>query len=228
MKKKIILSIISLLAVAGFTACSKLDVIGDKSVESFEAVLSSQDSEVSEDTEFGGWSLTAPDGEARFLWSKDFSKTASKDVILEIDAQPFLDAGLNPDRLPESMFQGDKIVVGTNLGDEAVSYSGEAAPIASYQKIVDLYRDNITYHMALDHFGVNLMDGNMFEWAKDMATNDKDIVFVLNPQPFIDAGVDVASVDGWVYAKVETMDDAGKNIEVDKLLKPFDLESSGM
>lgn len=30
-----------------------------------------------------------------------------------------------------------------------------------------------------------------------------DIVFVLNPQMFIDAGVNPQEVEGWVFAKVE-------------------------
>jgi len=70
---------------------------------------------------------------------------------------------------------------------------------------------------------VDLANGNMFEWAKDMSKNDKDIVFVLNPQVFIDAGVDPAKVEGWVFAKVEKEDENGKKIQVDKFLKPFDL-----
>jgi len=32
--------------------------------------------------------------------------------------------------------------------------------------------------------------------------NDKDIVFVLNPEPLIAAGVDPKAVDGWVFARV--------------------------
>lgn len=225
MKKKIILSIVSIMLVIGFTACSKLDVVGDQSVKSFEAVLNSMGTGVSENTVFGGWSLESPDGEARFVWSKDFSYTTPYDAFLEVNAQPFLDAGLDTSKLPEGMLVGDKIVVGTELGDDVLKYSGDATPIASYKQIVDRYRDNIKYHAALDHYGVSLTNGNMFEWAKDMTTNDKDIVFVLNPQPFLDAGVDPASVEGWVFAKVETMDDNGKKIQVDKFLKPFDLES---
>jgi len=62
----------------------------------------------------------------------------------------------------------------------------------------------------------------MFEWAKDLSTNDKDIVFVLNPEPFLAAGVDPNDVEGWVFAKVP-VDVDGKPAEVDKLLKPFDL-----
>jgi hypothetical protein len=64
----------------------------------------------------------------------------------------------------------------------------------------------------------------MFEWAKDLSTNDKDIVFVLDPGPFIAAGVDPGRIEGWVFAKVPVMDASGKPVEVDKILKPYDLE----
>jgi hypothetical protein len=63
----------------------------------------------------------------------------------------------------------------------------------------------------------------MFEWAKDMSANDKDIVFVLNPKPFIDAGVDPDRVEGWVFARVTVDDESGKPVELDKFLKPFNL-----
>lgn len=47
---------------------------------------------------------------------------------------------------------------------------------------------------------------------------------LLNPEAFINAGVDPSKVEGWVFAKVPVKDDNGKEIEVDKLLKPFDLK----
>jgi len=223
--KKMFLVILSLTATIGFSACNnKLDVIGDQSIKSFDAVLSTVSDQVVEDNTYGGWSLEAPDGTARFVWSEDFSKTTTNDIFLEFDAQPFIDAGLDTSKLPEGMYVGDKIIVGTELGSDALTYTSEATPLESYKKIVELYRKNITYHMALDHYGVDLMQGNMFEWAKDMTKNDKDIVFVLNPQVFIGAGVDPSSVEGWVFAKVETMDEKGKDIEVDKFLKPFELD----
>ena len=61
----------------------------------------------------------------------------------------------------------------------------------------------------MDHFGVKLGGGNMFEWAKDLEINvttkqaqDKDIVFVLSPEPLIAAGVDPQKVEGWLYSPV--------------------------
>ncbi|MDR0586735.1 MAG: hypothetical protein LBG26_05805, partial [Treponema sp.] len=90
-------------------------------------------------------------------------------------------------------------------------------------QIVNLKREAIGYHMAMDHYGVNLGGGNLFEWAKDMAVNDKDMVFVLDPAPLIAAGVDPARVAGWIFDKVTVDDENGKPVQVDKLLKPFDL-----
>ena len=64
----------------------------------------------------------------------------------------------------------------------------------------------------------------MFEWAKDIAKNDKDIIWVLNPEPFIAAGVDPGKIQGWIFAKVRTTDATGETIFVDKLLKPFNIK----
>ena len=64
----------------------------------------------------------------------------------------------------------------------------------------------------------------MFEWAKDMGSNDKDIVFVLNPEPFIEAGADPEAIEGWIFGKVKVMDAKGRMIEADKLLKPYNLD----
>ena len=223
MKKKSILIPVLLVATVIFAGCtSQLDVVADKSISSFESVINELPIEA--DSEDSSWILTAPDNSAKFFWSMDFSSTTDYDVKLELNSQPFINAGLDISKLPEGAIYGDKIILGTDLSDEKLTYNGEATPLDSYKKIVEKSRDSIGYHAALDHYGIDLENGNMFEWAKDISANDKDIVFVLNPQMFIDAGVNPQEVEGWVFAKVETMDKDGKKIEVDKFLKPFDLK----
>ena len=236
-KKRIIALIcVGVVAVFALSACSglkSLDVVGTESVTSFSAILDTVGNKVTPDELNVGWSLSAPDDTVRFIWSEDYSKSPLHDVMLEFDAQPFIDAGLDINKLPDNIAfyeggtmggMGNKmLMVGTKLGNDKLTYKGAPTALAAYEQIVSKYRDNIGYHTALDHYGVTLGEGNMFEWAKDMTTNDKDIVFVLNPQPFIDAGVDVNAVDGWVFAKVP-VDVDGKPTEVDKLLKPFDLK----
>ena len=206
-------------------ACSNMDVVGKGSAESFNDILTAITDNVSIDEENGGWSLTAPDNTARFIWSEDYSKSPLYDVMLEIDAKPFTNAGLDTDKLPDGIvYNEDKLLIGTKLGNDELKYSKEITALSSFEQIVDKYRDSIGYHAEMDHYGVKLGNGNMFEWAKEMNTNDKDIVFVLNPEPFIAAGVDPDSVDGWVFAKVKMDGEDGKMVEVDKLLKPFDLD----
>jgi hypothetical protein len=212
------------LCVLAALSCGKLDVVGTGSVESFEKILTRIPQAIAPDGVNGGWSLAAPDNSARFIWSRNYAASPRYDVLIEFDAAPFIAAGLDPGKLPENFSRsGGSIMTGTKLGTEELKYSGEAGPLASYEQIVKLKRNSIGYHMALDHYGVSLGDGNLFEWAKDMSTNDKDIVFILNPDPLRNAGLDPNSVAGWVFAKVTVDDENGKPIQVDKLLKAFNL-----
>lgn len=225
-KKWVLLGLVAVVIVVGAVLLlpKDLDVVGKESVTSFKAVLAAADDKVTADDMNGGWSLAAPDDSVKFIWSKDYSKSPMHDVMLELDAQPFLDAGLDTAKLPESFAVYDgKLMVGTKLGKDALTYQGEATPLASYEQIVAKYRDSVGYHAALDHYNVSVGGGNLFEWAKDMGKNDKDIVFVLDPAPLIAAGVDPNAVAGWAFAKVP-VDIDGKPTEVDKLLKPFDLK----
>ena len=100
-------------------------------------------------------------------------------------------------------------------------------PLDAYKTIVSRRPDVIGYHIALDHYGVEVGGGNMFEWAKTLSKNDKDIVFVLDPQPLITAGVNPEAVEGWFFAKVSVMS-GGKKVEVDKFLKPFHEEEGAV
>lgn len=221
------------------TGCSSLDVVGKASVTSFKEVLNTIPDNVTADEENAGWSLMAPDGSARFIWSADYGQSPTYDVMLEIDAQPFLDAGLDPEKLPDSyaFYESDTLgssggqvlMLGKKFGGNEKAGSTSAA-LSAYELIVSKYRDSINYHTSLDHYGIMLNGGNMFEWAKDMKTSgydnsiqDKDIVFVLNPEPLIEAGVSPENVEGWAYAQVE-VDENGKKEQVWKLLKPFDLK----
>jgi hypothetical protein len=218
--------ITALLALSG---CQKLDVVGNASIVSFKALLEAMPDKVAYDEKMAGWSLTAPDGSTQFIWSRDFSKSGMHDVMIDFDAQPFIDAGLDTNKLPKDemiLYYNGRIMVGSKLGKEELAYKGEATPLASYEHIVRLKRNSVKYHAQFDHYGVEVDGecGHIFEWAKDMGKNDKDIVFVLEPSIFTDAGVDPEKIEGWVFGKVTVMDAYGNDITVDKILKPFDIK----
>lgn len=213
---------LAVFAVGSAEAAFNTDIIGQTAITSFEAIVELLPAAPDETS--GTWVLTAPDGSARFAWRRDASDARLYDAWIWFDAKPFADAGLDVSKLPVGMVSGDEIVLGTKLSKEPLVYDGEVSPVASFAQIVKLDRESIGYHAALDHYGITFVEGTLFEWAKDVSTNDKDIVFVLNPQIFIDAGVDPSKVRGWTFAKVPVEDARGRKLDADKFLKPFDLK----
>ncbi len=227
---------IALIVVAGIlsfivkTAGGSLDVVGTESVVSFEKILTaSADNVVKEEN--AAWSLEAPDQSVRFQWSGEENSDRSKDVVLQFDIAPFENAGLDIAKLPDYYEMNDSVLaVGTKFGDGKSAGQVASTPLEAYEKVLRKSPDSIGYHTALDHFNVNLGNGNLFEWAKDMQFNrvtkesqDKDIVFVLNPEPLIAAGVDPEKVEGWLYTTVNVGMGAMEK-EVYKFLKPFNLQ----
>ncbi len=221
--KSLTIAAIALSLALSLTACQGADVIGSNAKASFETLTKKVAPETASQQE-NSWSITSPGGE-QFLWSKDLA--GSLDAAIEFDAAPFISAGLDASKLPTDIFTYDqasnKIKVATELGTPAKATKADITAVDSFKLLVDTKREAIGYHAKLDHYGVALGSGNMFEWAKDMSTNDKDMVFVLNPEPFIAAGVDTNKLQDWVFAKVEVMDENNKPIQVDKFLKPYDL-----
>ena len=223
------------LAIVG---CANTDVVGKVAKTSFKAILDASKDNVSFSNEDESWVLTSSVGD-EVLFSTNFARNAASaggmadmekpDVEFTFDAAPFVAAGLDIAKLPkvdgiQYQIEEGRFMLHFELGNDAFSADAAKSFEATFAEIVRTQRSKIGYHEELDHYGIGLGDGNMFEWAKDMSKNDKDIVWVLNPAPFIAAGVDPAKIEGWVFAKVETKDDKGKTIFVDKLLKPFDLK----
>ncbi len=153
MKKIIVIGLV-LMMVVSLAACQATDVVGKVAVTSFEAVLNKIPDKVAFDEVNNGWGLTSPTGE-RFVWGKDFSKEGMPDLMLEFDAKPFINAGLDVNKLPKETYlyvSGmDTLMIHSELGNKAFTYSGEAKPLDSFKKIVENYRDSIGYHEKLWH-----------------------------------------------------------------------------
>jgi hypothetical protein len=205
--KKIITVLSLLLVLAG---CTSTDVVGKVAKTSFSELMSVEAGQVA--TTGQSYVYQAP--------SKTEYLTIGEQISITLGVEPFLAAGLDVTKLPTTIKLIDNQLV---ISLDTKGFTAKPSITEQFELFVDQNRDTIGYHEALDHYGIALGNGNMFEWAKDITTNDKDIVFVLNPEPFIAAGVDVANVEGWVFAKVEVMMD-GKTQEVDKLLKPFNIK----
>lgn len=229
--KQITLLVISLVVIAviafiSFGSRTSLDLVAKVAVSSFDELVKAIPQNVAYDNGKGGWAIQGMDGKDRIILSKDFNSD-NPDLTLEIEAEPFLKAGLDVAKLPADQYSYDsstgKITMPFELGDEQFGADAEKSVTNTFKQIVKTHRASIGYHQALDHYGITLGNGNMFEWAKDMRTNDKDMVFVMNPGPWIEAGVDPTKIQGWIFGKVPVMEN-GKKIEVEKFLKPFSVK----
>jgi hypothetical protein len=205
-------------------ACEKLDVVASDSERAFGEMLEKIPGGARNDTSAGVWRLSV-DGTARFAWAIQPGAASPLDLLLEFDAAPFIAAGLDTANPPDGFtLEGNTLRTGLTLGVRDDGKGGEPAALASFRRIARARRDILGYHTALGHYGLSLGGGNMFEWAKDLAANDKDVVFVLNPAPFAAAGVDTNRVAGWVLAEVPVDDENGRPTTAMKLLKPFNLQ----
>ena len=231
--RKVIAGILMLGVLGGYSAKRAeavliTDIIGRVAITSFREMIDALEFPPVLDEDEKLWVLTAPDGEASFWWRGEANAQRHMlDVQICFNAEPFVKAGLELDKLPEEMkgmLDAGRLMMGKQLSWEPLVYDGEITPLGSFERIVKLDRDSIGYHAPMDHFGVSVADGWVFEWAKDMSKNDKDIVFVLDPKVFLDAGVDPDKVEGWTFTKVPMMTDRGRRFEVDKFLKGFDLK----
>lgn len=220
------LGLLALAAVLVLAGCAETDVVAKVAKESFGAFAKALPAAPAFDAAGGVRTFASPAGD-RFELAADFSGAA--DATISVDAAPFLAAGLDPAKLagPAGVayaVEGGRLVIRHELGSAALGAKAKGSTDEHFAAFVAAYRAAVGYHEALDHYGIALGGGNMFEWAKDIVKNDKDLVFVLDPVALAAAGLDPAKVEGWVFAKVPVMDAAGKKIEVEKLLRPFDLK----
>ena len=213
MKKLIILAVVLIAVLAGCTAKPVVETPVDPSVVSFEALSQS----IEWKSEGDKFTLVAPDQSVSLAINQSFA--SENDVVMSVDAAPFVAAGLDVSKLPEGLYVDGRLNYVTSI-EGTTTY---ASVTEAFTDILSIQGDLVGYHAALDHYGLSLQDGNVFEWAADVNTNDKDIVFVLNPQTLIDAGTNVEAVEAWIFAEVEIMQADGTMKMVPKLLKPFDL-----
>jgi len=213
-------------AIVFGTAFVAPDTVAVYAVRSYDALLHAPGVEVVRSDATDAWVLTSPGGETLTFGGNNGS--GANELIVTFDARPFLAAGLDRSRLPagaglEGIGASARLVMRYDQGAGTFSDGSDAEPLQALQDLVHNHRTMLGYHAALGHFGLALGGGNMVEWAKDQQANDKDLVFVLDPQPFAEAGVDLSKVEGWVLADVPVMDAQGRKSTARKLLKFYDL-----
>lgn len=213
MKKYIIISLVSFFSIVILIITflsGSFDVVKSEALSSFNDLLISG---ISKSKKGSSWILTMPDKMTKISFE-------DSTAMMVLDLKPFLNAGLNVRKLPN--------YITYNLDSNELyikkSYSKTKSTDKTindlYINIIDNNRDKLGYHQTLNHFGLSFDNGNLFEYAKNINDSDKDIVIALNPEIFINMGVDVSKLDGYVYTDVKM--DNGQVVK--KLLKVFNLE----
>lgn len=219
MKKLFLLIGISALSLGALSACQSTDVIANQSIDSFKSLVDAMAPQA--DAQLPGYRISAPDQSVTLLYSSNLSQTQGNDVELIADLTPFIAAGLDTTLMPEGLVENGQLVLGQSLKD---ADAAKDDAVSALETLIVANRDILGFHESLGHYNISLGNGNLFEWAKDASANDKDMVFVLDPQIFIDAKADPAKIAGWTYAEVMVMDKNGNEVKVMKLLKPFNLQ----
>ncbi|HPK15020.1 MAG: hypothetical protein BWY35_00659 [Firmicutes bacterium ADurb.Bin248] len=213
--KRLSISFLSLLAAALLAGCAALDVVASYGRASLGELLAAHPALLVRD-ETDPYMRLSADGETYLLVSRDFGASGDEDILIQTPLQPFLDAGLDESKLPEG-YRADGALFFV-CADYGVG-TGARADFADALFEAPAYDPGLlTYHGALDHFGVALSHGK-FEWAKDEAKNDKDIVFVLDAARLRGLGADAANVAGWTLVTMQ--DEKGGDFDV--LIKAYDL-----
>ena len=207
-------------------ALAATDVTARFAKESFAAMLDSLPEDTAAKAVDTGWFFPAPDGSAEFFWNPRPQTADSPPAALRTPIAPFLEAGLDPTLLPDGIVHNN--LLSFVMRDEGLTMEEAPSPTgasAAFGAVIDSFRDRLSFHFQLEHYGLDLGDGALLEWASDPATNSLDLVFVLDPEMFLKAGADINAIAGWSYGTIIIHDPAtGRKTEVAKLLKAFDLQ----
>ena len=199
--------------------CAATDVIARYAVSSFGTMTTAMEAFPKD----GYLVIESPAGDL-FSLALDFA--GNPDALLSIDATPFLAAGMVPDRLPGGQSAVWTVEDGRLVGRFDLASGGKASsaePKAVMAALVLAARGILGYHAQMRHYSVMLDDYAMVEWAAEARKNDKDWVLILDPGLVSAAGGNPAVVEGWILALVPVDGPDGKMVEVQKLLRPFDI-----
>jgi len=208
---KLVLIIAAFALAITMTACSfSLSKQEKDAVKAFRDVLTVLPAE-----EKNGWyQIISPDGGAKFVFSNDCAGVA-------VDAVPFITAGLDAgvlDNVYESVFY--KSDLGFSLPSwDMLNRNVKDTALAQFEADIKYFKTNVNNDTG--HFSINFNDA-VFEWANDIKGNKHGIVFTLNPEPLIAAGVDPEKVEGWNYVQV-SVEVNGKTEQVWRFQKTIDL-----
>ena len=146
--------------------------------------------------------------------------------VVIFDPQPFIEAGLEEERFfchSVNLIDNELRKLANTVGGKP-RYNEEITPIDAFEQLIRYTGTSLSfsYHDTGHHYMLRFGNYNMLMFARDTTAQEDGIVLMLDPEPFIRAGVDVHNVAGWDFGPHEVMTARGKSTR-DFLVKTFDL-----
>ncbi|HWQ21500.1 MAG TPA: hypothetical protein VN478_02085, partial [Clostridia bacterium] len=140
------------------------DAVAVYAVRSYDALLHAPGVEIARADAAQAWVLTSPGGETLTFGGNDTA--GSNQLVVTLDARPFLAAGLDRSALPAGVeLDGSgasaRLVMRYDKGAGTFSDGSDVQPLQALDDLVHNHRAMLGYHTALGHFGLALGGGNM-------------------------------------------------------------------
>lgn len=234
--KKIVALIFSVALAISITGCSRGKTgskEADNALNSFNEITKAYPDSVGFHEALKHWGFAVGEGE-KFEWSKDMSANKA-DFAMVLLADPLVEAGLDVEKLDKEQWlyepagKGEKgedlpnrLIKPYNISDKKQNSNGSDDAMRRLLK-----EDNsmIKYHQDQKHYALTLGEGNQVQWTEELGLNNADMIFVLEAEPLVKAGLDIAKLDGtgWVF-KEASQDDMGMGENPDQIVKIFDIK----
>ncbi|QLY79448.1 hypothetical protein [Clostridium intestinale] len=234
--KKIVAIITFSLMVASFVGCSRTQTgskESDNALKSFNEIVKAYPDNKGFHEALQHWGFKLPTGE-KFEWSKDMSANKA-DFAMVMLADPLVEAGLDISKLDSNEWLYEpagkdemgvelpnRLILPYNVSDEKQESNGSED---SMRRLLKADTESIKYHKDQKHYALKLGDGNEVQWTEKLGLNDADMIFVLNAEPLVSAGLDVTKLEGsgWVF-KEASYDDMGMGPNPDQIVRIYDIK----
>lgn len=230
--KRILTVGLSSVLVLSLAACGNKDVeetISDKGVVAFNEIVKTYSDKKGFHDALQHWGFAMEPGE-KLEWSKDMSANKA-DFAMVVKADPLIEAGLDVEKLDKNVWIFEKagkdtmgmeqpavLILPYDISDKSlVSKNSDD----SMKALLEADPDNLIYHEDKQHYVLNLGGTNEAIWTEKLGLNDSDMIFVLEAEPLIAAGLDIDKLEGsgWTFKKASEADKTP-----DQIIKTYDLK----
>jgi hypothetical protein len=150
------------------------------------------------------------DADVSLYVTESGGQTANGNLAVGVDLKPFVESGMNFKEFEELLQQsglGYSLIANIH-GSGMVDFSGSFTTFdangtekEAFNNFLYAQKRNIKYNITTDSFQLKVDSVCSIEWARNIDTNKKDLLFILKPDMFISAGTNPENVSGWTYEK---------------------------